>query len=186
MRWLILSIAMLFSAASAAEGLTLKGFTLGASEENLHEAYPTIDCYSMKIAVYRRCEVSDLDRPPPGLDELLDVGGELSELTTLIYFDDKLSSVDFYMSSGSFNRIITMLRTKYGPPSSQLGVPVQNRMGAKYINDIVRWQRGGRIIEVERYHQRLDHMLLTLKTVDHDAQMARRERDHARRAAAKL
>jgi len=186
MRMLILSIALLVSAANAAEPLTLKQLNLGDSEEVIRAAHPTIKCFSPKYGPDRLCEVFQVDRNTPDVEDLLDVGGEWSELTSMYYFDDKLGKATFYMGSGSFTQMIALLRTKYGPPTSQLGVPVQNKMGAKYMNDIVRWQRGGRIIEVEHYHMRLTHMMLTLKTADFDAKMARREREEAKRDAAKL
>lgn len=186
MRWLILTIAFLVSAANAAEPLMLKQLNLGDSEQAVHAAYPGIKCHTITGMVYRRCDVFLDDDNPRGLADLLDVGGQLSDVATLVYFDDKLSTVEFYIDSDGFDHIVALLREKYGAPTSRLDVPVQNRMGAQFTNEIVRWQRGGRIIEVERYHRRLDHMLLTLKTVDHDAQMAGRQREETKRAAAKL
>lgn len=188
---LLAAIAVLSACCvHAAEPLTLKELMLGDSEEVLRAAYPEIKCTNVNRPVEktppdRRCDIF-LMHGTLGYGELLLIGDETAELTTLLYTNDQLGEVSFYMGSGSFDRIVSSLRAKYGPPSSRSTERVQNQMGAQFMNEIVRWQRNGQIIEAEKYYQRIDRMMLSLYSLEFRREEARQQRQAVKKAAGKL
>lgn len=185
-----LLIAVCWMLCGSAFALELRSQKLGSSEQQLLAQYPNLDCHTTggpaAAVADRRCDVSYVTRAKSGADYMLVLADEPVLMTTWHFFDDRLGKLSFWMGTGSFEQVLAAMREKFGRESNYRRVPVQNLMGAKFTNEIAQWKRGDEAIEIERYSDDLDHMMVSLHSIGYLREAARRERDLGKRGAKRL
>ena len=95
---------------------------------------------------------------------------------TLIEFET--GGMDTVMLAFTVEKYEEMKRTfleRYGAPTQRETKPVQNRMGAQFVNEILRWSGKVVLIRLEKYGTNITESFAMVTT--HAAQLLRQKRD---------
>lgn len=72
------------------------------------------------------------------------------------YAQFKLKYVMMTINPKQFEPLYDILKVKYGEPKENKESEIQNRMGAKFIQEKAYWEHGDRAILLQRYDDKLD------------------------------
>ena len=176
MKHVLFAILLSFPLVGFSASLEFKGVPFGASEEKVKLVFPDATCK---------------DR-----DDLLVVSDRQCDLSVTIanwlmygffsFYSDKLHSIDLYGNTNGFSDIASALVEKYGRPTRTMKEKLQNKMGARFTNEILIWKIGTDTIEARRYSYDLDTLRITYSTAFADKEYSRRIREKEKKAAKDL
>jgi hypothetical protein len=87
----------------------------------------------------------------------------------LQFVNNGLARIVLQVRSEHFQAVRDALSEKYGPPAVEKQ-HIQNRMGARFENDVDTWRRAGGKVVLLKYGNEITHSLLIYKTDQFDAQ----------------
>jgi len=167
----VIVIAVLFTSTAclAAEGgFDLKGITLGASEADVTERFPSVKCRDrVPATVERMCAVAK------------ETYGEVGANLFFALNGGKVQTMSARFSSRDFASVIETMKERFGPPSSEETETVSNRMGAQFRNEIFTWKRGAEGVRAARYSGSLDRasiMFFSEASIEESARRSRPEK----------
>jgi hypothetical protein len=106
----LLAAVTLLGAASAFAAYEVNGITLGASEREVKQAFPSAYCQLLEwksVAAERRCD-----------DSRVSFGGAPARVTFYLKHD-KVQAIDVGFDPRDSERVIAFLKTQYGDPASE-------------------------------------------------------------------
>ncbi len=106
----LLAIVMLLGAASAFAAYDVNGITLGASEREVRQAFPSAYCQPLEwksVAAERRCD-----------DSRISFGGAPARVTFYLKHD-KVQAFDVAFDPRDRERVVAFLKTQYGDPAAE-------------------------------------------------------------------
>jgi hypothetical protein len=106
----LLAIVSLLGAASAFAAYDVNGITLGASEREVRQAFPSAYCQALEwksVAADRRCD-----------DSRIAFGGAPARVTFYLKHD-KVQAFDVGFDPRDRVRVVAFLKTQYGAPASE-------------------------------------------------------------------
>lgn len=151
----LIAIAMIASAHAHGQTYDLKGYSLGgnfqeAKSGEWHKCDETY-CLAMKLGKPMPLKVSSV----AGIDtKYFQVGAKDRA---------NIDSIEARFSSNGYEIVKLALLDKYGKPSSTSESQVQNKMGASFTNEVVKWSAAdGAEIRLERYAPDLSVSTITV------------------------
>lgn len=167
----IISYASLATSAEplpeADEGrLTLKGLVPGLELETAKSAIPGMLCNkNPNDASQTECGIKGSNAP----EAFRTFGGVSVDILLLLFgADDKMGVVLTQIPSKSFEGLLGAMIERFGPPTSSEDKPLQNKMGAKFMNRTVTWIKGDDKLIVEKYGSNLNLGQLRLSSLQYE------------------
>ena len=172
MRAFFLVVALLIATnASQAAELDIKGLKPGMSLEQIKELFPDFHCIE--------ADTTDADMV---CDAPRYYAGANSEISVFL-LDNKVMIIIVTFESGSFDDVISALKEKFGKPALILKNPVQNMMGATFVNHSILWIKGDKHLTAKRYDSKITESSVMLSSVSSLNRLEKgRKRDVERRA----
>lgn len=127
-------LSLFFLAALPAWGYDANGVALGASEAQVHKAFPSAHCRELEWkskAAERRCD-----------DARIAFGGAQARIT-LYLKADRVQAFDVRFDERDLERVTVFLKSRYGKPLAETRDRIERRGGgeAREITKI-RWEKG--------------------------------------------
>jgi len=126
-----LALALVATAAIAAEQPDLKGLRAGMSEQELLAAMPTLRCRTPPVAMGDRI-CSDGKNTLVGQPAILSV--------TLI--NDRTARIIFFFAADHANEVADAITKKYGEPSGSTSLPTRSSSGIELTRKLTTWNVG--------------------------------------------
>lgn len=169
--------------AFAKEPFEIKGIRLGITEAELNSRLAGIPCKANEDQHSGRFCIVD----PSSRSEFKSFGGSPPNIY-IFHFSPagKLGSITVDLPSDAYSDVIAVTKEKFGPPKSVKRSPVQNRMGATFMDETVTWKRGGEIIMVMKYSSGLSNMIFILSTEQYLAAEEKRIKEREKTRALDL
>lgn len=176
--WRLTLIAWTFFASMAAgsppASLELKGITPGMTREQINSLYPGQCPFLGADDWARGCRNS----PEVGLTTIADQ--PVRSIDFKFIEGGKLGGIFILIDSKSFAAIAEGLTAKYGKPVSLRKLPLTNRMGAKFQQEIAIWKRGGQKLVVTKYAGDADNGVVFFASDEYAKQMEKGEAEKAK------
>lgn len=83
--------------------------------------------------------------------------GNVWVATELYFVNQRFAVLHITFPQTQFETIRDAFAAKFGPPHESIQEPIQNRMGANFLNDIVRWKTTTGTLEISRYASLLQY-----------------------------
>ena len=113
-----------------------------------------------------------------------ELAGVRMEYTVRNYLDKKMYLIGFSFKSEGFEHLADALEGKYGKPDTIYTEALQNRMGAKFLNESRRWYFADGVMEIQRYASDLTKgRLEAVSTEGMKAELARIEAEKKKAAS---
>ncbi len=163
--WLALISAAAF-AADPAPPLEVNGISLGAIVGQLRQAIPQFKCYGATCtfdpvdAAIARCGEASADQPV--LECYGRIGSEYAfgpvhgAKYSAYLSDGRIGEIRVTFPVARADEVVLYMTEKYGKPSADRKIEAQSRLGEKFSNRIVTWNRPDGTISVERRAVDLD------------------------------
>lgn len=195
----VLLAAWVASTQAQSVPLEIKGVPFGATADELLAKLPAAKCYPSG------CLLSPSDMAEKQCGSMLDAVRNKSVMecrnsaikesnfgpapTSLYMFEfrnGKLANatISFYETANL--PLVIALTEKYGKPTSEKLVPMQNRAGAKFENKIVTWDLPDGRIEVSQRSSSIDKGSVRMSTTEYLKETAKEMIDKAKASASKL
>jgi hypothetical protein len=131
------------SSKVAAQPIEFKGISMGVSQNEFESKLPVFDCYKLPdgFAYDSSCKTTARFFSYAGAPGDAEAG----------FIRDRLVWINIKFSEQSFPGVRAAVLEKFGPPSSSQTEPVRNRMGGKFMDEILMWRRDGVTLVMERY-----------------------------------
>lgn len=100
--------------------------------------------------------------------------------------DGKLANAQVGISAIDHFPVVIALTEKYGKPTSEKSVPVQNRMGAKFDNHVATWNLPDGVIEAKERNGTVDSGWVIMSTTQYLKDKEKELIDKSKAAASKL
>lgn len=149
------------------EPLTFKGLPLGATEREVVERYPILDCSGdparRRCFAFQKYALDKVRRPGEGVDvafkrlrEMMSVAGYAAAYMSFTFYEDKLGLISLTIPAKAFSNVSTAYQDRYGPPTSDRTSTITTRAGAVLENREVTWVRADGTINLARYSSNID------------------------------
>jgi hypothetical protein len=93
--------------------------------------------------------------------------GQVRVWTTIEFdLDRRMDSVVLLFPSANFYQIKTAFVERYGEPTERRTQEIQNRMGARFENELLEWKGEKVLIDLRRYSSRVTESNATIRTVE--------------------
>lgn len=183
--------------------IEFKGVPLGVSQAQLREKMPLFECWGPLIcsaawdtAADKRCgrivprmdkasEETTLQCRKQVLDEL-SYGPIVPNRFTALFLEDKLGRVRIDLDSVDFGRLRAAMVEKFGQPTSDARSTVQNRVGASFDNESVRWRIGDGEILLEQRFGSIDNSVVLITADWYARRESEKAKDQAKSSAKNL
>lgn len=132
-RWAPILALPLFFAAASARGFDANGVLLGASEAEVHKAFPSAHCKPLEwksAAAERRCD-----------DAQVVLAGAPARIT-LYLKSDRVQAFDVRFDERDLARVVESLKARYGAPLAETHERIERRGGEARVITKVRWEKG--------------------------------------------
>jgi hypothetical protein len=193
----ILALLLIASAAHAqAPPLEMKGVPLGAPKQDVITTIPGMECRGIagpNVCYLLTTSVVTKGCPPSASAQCIKEGFERLKFGPAItnsYWvdlrDDKVARIRVQFGMTQFGPVVVALTEKYGAPSSDVVDEVQNRMGAKFRNRIVKWDRPDGLIRARERGPDIDTSDVTMETKEYAAATAAESTEKAKASAKAL
>ena len=162
MRIVSLMMGLVIAGTTQAQGpeITFKSLPFGASQADYLAAFPDHICSSAKICAYERIRacVKKTAGPVEGaVCNARNTWAGLDMLKTMASFDDgKLELVNVAFRPNDYDKVLAAAGERWGPPDDETEENIQTRMGARYVNKLARWTRGGATLLLRKYARTID------------------------------
>jgi hypothetical protein len=194
---LIAATVMGMSQIEAAEQkLQFKGVSIGEGPEQSTSKYPQLRCNDPKAkaametgvikqiwegkqltADYFCATISSRDEP---ITDLTNIAGHKAIAVEFSYFGNELKRGLATVKSVAFLDLVATIIERYGPPTSKGVETLQNRAGAKFESEILKWHRGNATLQVTKYHNDLETSSYSLTSDDYWEEVGRRRSEKAK------
>jgi hypothetical protein len=205
--WLLVSVVA--PLALAQEPLAFKGLPLSASEEEVVKKYPKLrcggaaerrSCYAFHDRMeWAKAHTACLDRSQDRVASIRSCMEHANQVTgyesvagagirymRFQFYEGKLSSIYFSISSKTFDKASTALVDAYGKPTSDVTSMVSNRMGAQFENRRLTWSSTSGQISITRYVGDLDTSSVMYLSPEGVEEAAKEENARRKKAAGDL
>ena len=132
MRKLVLVVALLFPAPALA-ALDIKDIALGATEQDVRRAFPSVHCRALQWeskAADRRCD-----------DSRVGFGGVEVQVTFYLK-KDAVEAFDVRFDTKELERFVAFLKSRYGPPVTETKDTYRRKDGGERYVYKVLWEDG--------------------------------------------
>jgi hypothetical protein len=92
--------------------------------------------------------------------------GTIQVFAIIAYETGGMDSVSLHFTPEDFAEMKAIFIERYGQPTETSAEPVQNRMGAKFVNKILRWSGTVTSIRLEKYSTTITESIAILTTRD--------------------
>lgn len=161
------AIMAVFVSNAHAQGIEIKGITLGDPESALERIYPVPGCEDVptqfNVMGDRMC------RYPYS-----SYGGVEIQLTYYI-FGGTIEAAYIYLKPNEFDAVIKAMQSRFGVPSSDRIEGVVTHAGVPYKNRLVSWKRGDGGIEGQRYSGSISESNIRFFSSRHSVEFAKRK-----------
>jgi len=163
----VVATAALFVSNAPAQGIEIKGITLGEPESALERIYPVPGCEDVptqfNVLGDRECRYPHSS-----------YGGVDVQLTYYI-FGGMIEAAYIYLKPDEFDAVIKAMQSRFGVPGSDRAEGVVTRAGVPYKNRLVSWKRGDGGIEGQRYSGTVSESVIRFFSSRYRAELAERE-----------
>jgi hypothetical protein len=182
-QFLILSLALVLAgSATYTSSLAFnepdgfRGITWKSSEANVNAKWPGLSCYPSSSPPSDRTCSSDT---PISI-------GDIPVLPLLGFRSNEFSYVMFSFDEAKFRIMERIFTERYGPPTRQNQREEQNRMGARYMNEMRHWIGPTVSITLQRYGSKLTEGLASFVPTSMAQDMAKQIEATANKGAGDL
>lgn len=198
----VLLAAWVTSAQAQSIPLEIKGVPFGATADELLAKLPAAKCYpsgcrlipsdmaekqcgSIADAVRSKTDTSVMECRRSAIKEL-NFGPAPTSLYMFEFRNGKLANATIIFYETAHLPLVIALTEKYGKPTNEKSVPMQNRAGAKFENQIVTWDLPDGRIEVSQRGSTIDKGSVRMSTTEYLKETAKEMIDKAKASASKL
>lgn len=151
--------------------LEIKGVPLGLAP----------DAYSPRPFFKPLQCAGDHCRMPP--DSIMGFGPAVVENADVELIDGKVESITMRITEAAFEPLVAAITEKYGKPTQDVDIPVQNRLGATFHDRRVTWKLVDGTIFVSQRNGDVGHGAVSLFSNKSTAAFAARQADKPKRDA---
>lgn len=174
------AIAGAMLTAGPALAFEFKGIPLGGTMASFKAAHPAFSCM-----VEVPCDTLSVGIYDEGARAALSYAGVAADSISARFIDSKLAIVTIRFKPGGYRQIVEALAEKYGPPTIERS-ELQNRMGAKFDQEVATWESSAGRLEVKRFGMTLEMGVLSMASKAWDEWKAGVDRQRSKAAAKEL
>lgn len=189
--WMAVALLLWAAAASGQDDpIGFKGLQLGASLAQFQLAFPDFQCRSggpCRFDIEADCIrkiAGPVDGAACGMRNTW--AGVRVEKIVARFDKSLLTDVFIAFKPQRFDAIVSAITQRWGPPIHDKTETLRSRVGAAYTNRVMGWSRGGVLLVVQRYGNRVDEGLASIAGQEQMDQAVKRAEEAVREGAKDL
>lgn len=175
----LILLAVTFAISAQAQTIDFRGVPMGASEAQLKEAIPFLECEEMKsntVLADRTCRAWFRDGNGPDSAKFAGANADYSAF----FYDGKLGRLSATFDKSKYEGALAALTEKMGKPTKVEAKEFQTGMGLKGSGAVVTWDRPDSMVEISQFARDIKTSRVTYTFKPYVTEFARRSTERAK------